>query len=175
MENSVKVPLTGSMKVGCGLFSVFGIIILYGIYVLLTQQIYMEDDTVMPFYFKLIFVIIAFIVESGIIFMVLPLWKRIIKKTGAMTITSRGIENTFTVFTLFAFWTTFKIDFIPWEAMDLDSTNQIITINFEFLPKQACGKIARLLLISGFNYNIGKISFNEIKEYRDKALASYQV
>ena len=172
---SIKVPLAVNMKILCGLFSIFGIVILYGIFILLTQQIYMEDDTVMPLYFKLIFVVVAFIVELGIIFMVFPLWKRIIKKTGAMTITSRGIENTFTVFNMFAFWTIFKIDFIPWEAMDLDPTNETITMNFEFLPKQACGKIARLLLIGGFNYNIGKISFKEIKEYRDKALESYQI
>lgn len=175
MENSVKVPLAGSMKMFCWLFSAFGVFILYGIYVLLTQQIYMEDDTVMPFYFKLLFVVVAFIVELGIIFMVFPFWKRIIKKTGAMTITSRGIENTFALFNLFAFWTIFKINYIPWNAMILDENDETICIDFNLLPKKACGRIARILLLGGFNYSIGKISFKELKDYRDSALETYHI
>ncbi len=175
MENSVTVSLSVRMIILCSMFSFFGLIILYGIFFILTQQIYMEDDTLMPIYFKLIFAVFASVVELGILFMVFPIWKRVFTKTGAMTITSRGIENTFTLFNLFAFWTILKINYIPWNAMVLDEKDETICIEFDLLPKESCGKLARFLLLGGFNYGVGKIEFKEIKDYRDKALEMYQL
>ena len=35
--------------------------------------------------------------------------------------------------------------------------------------------IARILLLGGFNYSIGKISFKELKDYRDSALETYHI
>ncbi len=175
MENSVKVPLSRRMLLFCGLFTLFGFVLFYGTIFMLTQPIYMEDDILMPFFLKLIVTIFELVIELGIIFMVFPFWKRIIKKTGAMTITSRGIENTFALFNLFAFWTIFKINYIPWNAMILDENDETICIDFNLLPKKACGRIARILLLGGFNYSIGKISFKELKDYRDSALETYHI
>lgn len=170
-----KVPLTGRILVLCGMFSVFALIIFYGIIVLCTQTIYMEDDTVMPIYFKIMFSAVAIVVETGILFMIFPIWKRIIKKTGAMTLTKYGIENTFTIFNFLAFWTIFKINIIPWNAMEFDSLSQTISIERDRLPEGSCNKIAGLLLIAGFNFSIGKITFEEIKAYRDAAVEGINI
>ena len=69
MENSVKVPLSRKMLLFCGLFTLFGFVFFYGTIFMLTQPIYIEDDTLMPFFLKLIVAIFELVIELGIIFL----------------------------------------------------------------------------------------------------------
>lgn len=168
---SLKVRLSPRMIVLCLLFTFFVLVIGYGIVFMNTHTIYMDDGT-MPVFFKVFMTAVCAVIEAGLLFMVIPMWKRIFKD-GAMTLTKEGIENTFILFTLLAFWTTFKIRFIPWNALIADeSDDDGYLVDVKLLPPGSVGAVAKFLLkITGFNFQIGKIKKEDIEVYRQRALA----
>ena len=167
----IKIRLSCRMVLFCILFTLFTLIIGYGIIVINTQTIYMEDDTPIPLFLKLIITAVTAVVETGLLFMIIPLWKRIFKD-GAMTLTHDGIENTFMLFTLLAFWTTMRIRFIPWTALKADESDENgYAIDVEQLPPGSVGSVAKLMLkITGFYFRIGRIKKEELEHYRNAAL-----
>lgn len=169
---SKTVPLSGRMIATCFLFTVFALLFLYFFVVIIPdpEPIYMEDGEVMPVYFKLLFVAVIIIVEIGILFMIIPLWARIFSGRGAMTLTKEGITDTFFLFTIMAFWTTVKIKIIPWDAVEIGEDDENISVDTKKMPPNACGRFAKLMLFTGFNYKVGKITREEIEEYRQLVL-----
>lgn len=161
------VPLSKRMIFTGIFFSLFTILLIYGIYFISTNTIYMEDNTVMPFYFKIIFISVFSIILLGTLFITFPFIKRIITKTGAMTIDKDGIHNTFICFGLFAFTTIIKINFIPWTALKPSFLNpEHYDIDKKSLPLIKAGFLAKILLkITGYNISIAKISKPEFDEY----------
>ncbi len=135
----------------------------------------MEDNTPVPLFLKLIITAAAVIVEAGLLFMIFPLWKRIFKD-GAMTLTPAGIENTFMLFTLLAFWTTIRVRLIPWTALNTeDSDENGYIVDVEQLPPGSVGFVAKWMLkIIGFNFRIGRIKKEELERYRNAALTQIQ-
>lgn len=178
MDFPVKVAISKSIKVTCVLFSVFFMIIGYGIVIICSQQIYMEDDTLVPWQLKALIACVALLVETGIGFMIFPIWHRILSKRGAMTLTKKGIEDTFLMFNILAFWTIFRVRIIPWEAVCKDELADMgidlggdIDVDTSKLPKDSANAVARFMLrITGFNHTIGKITSEEIIKYRDEIL-----
>ena len=169
LEQPVKIPLSGRIIATCILFSVFALFFIYGAFLLITQDIYMEDDTLMPIGFKVLFMAVLCIVELGILNMVIPLWYRILSGRGAMTLTRDGISDTFFIFTILAFWTTMKVRIIPWDALEYDAEEKTFSVDIKKLPKKSCNILARFILLRGFNYQVGKITGEELYKYKQVA------
>lgn len=169
LEQPVKIPLSGRTIATCILFSVFALFFIYGAFLLITQDIYMEDDTLMPIGFKVLFMTVLCIVELGILNMVIPLWHRILSGRGAMTLTRDGISDTFFIFTILAFWTTMKVRIIPWDAIEYNAEEKTFSVDIKKLPKKSCNILARFILLGGFNYQVGKITGEELYKYKQIA------
>ncbi|MCH5192033.1 MAG: hypothetical protein J1F23_07700 [Oscillospiraceae bacterium] len=169
----IKIRLSRRMIALCVMFTLFALLIGYGIFKMSSQTIYMGDGTPMPLYFKAIFIALEVIIEIGALFMIVPMWKRIFARNGAMTLTEAGIENTFMLFTVFAFWTTLPIRFIPWTALQVNKLDaNSYTVDIEQLPKGSVGKLAKMRLkITGFEFRIGQIEAENFEHYRQIALS----
>ena len=169
----IKIRLSRRMIALCVMFTLFALLIGYGIVKMSSQTIYMGDGALMPWYFKAIFIVLEIVIEVGALFMIVPMWKRIFARNGAMTLTETGIENTFMLFTVFAFWTTLRIRFIPWSALQVNKSDaNSYTVDVEQLPKGSVGKLAKMRLkISGFEFKIGQIEAEDFENYRQIALS----
>lgn len=166
----IKIRLTGRMILMCLLFTLFSLVIGYGILFISTQTVVMEDGAPIPAFLKIFIVAAATVVEIGLLFMVVPLWQRIFGR-GAMTLTENGIEDTFVIFTVFAFWTTLKIRLIPWSSLLPLEDGSGYSIDPKLLPKVGISPITRLMLsIFGFNFTVGKVDGKELEQYRLAAL-----
>lgn len=168
MKENVRVPLTVNMKILCVLFTVVAFFFVWAAFKILPMPIEMEDGGMMPQSFKLIFIALLCVVEAGILFMIVPLWHRMLTKRGAMTLTPDGITDTFIQFTIMAFWTTLRIKTLPWEALKTDKQDATgYTVDVDLLPRGSANAFARFLLrFVGFNPLIGRTSVREIEEYR---------
>ena len=169
----IKIRLSRRMIALCVVFTLFALLIGYGIIKMSSQTIYMADGAPMPWYFKAIFIALEIVIEVGALFMIVPMWKRIFTGDGAMTLTETGIENTFMLFTVLAFWTTLQIRFIPWTALQVNKLDaNSYTVDVEQLPKGSIGKFAKTRLkISGFEFKIGQIEAEDFEHYRQIALS----
>ncbi|MBQ4556051.1 MAG: hypothetical protein IJA60_00205 [Clostridia bacterium] len=129
-----------------------------------TKEIVMEDDTPMLAAIRYFMLAAVSLVGVGIVNIVLPVWVRVFTGRGAMTLTDRGIEDTFVIFNLLAFWTTLRIRLVPWEAVDCDAiTPELIKVDVSKIPGKSAGIVAKLMLrIGGFNPYIGKTDVNEL-------------
>ncbi len=167
----IRIPVSKSIIATTVLFTLFAGIIAYGIVFLLTNTILMDDEP-MPFGLKLIFAVLFSVVEIGILNMVIRLWVRIFGKKGAMTLTSRGIEDTFMIFTVFAFWTVLPIRCIPWEAIsEFGKEENMLLVDASKLSSENAGFFARIMLrFGGFSARVGKITEQEIFELRNTML-----
>ncbi len=172
LTKPIKIRLSIGMIVTCVLFTLFACVIGYGIVVINTKTVLMEDDTPVPAFLKVIFTVIAAVIEMGILVMIISLWKRIFKD-GAMTLTQAGIENTFLIFTVLAFWTTLRIRLIPWTALKIDESDENrYVVDTNQLPPGSVGVVAKFMLkITGFNFRIGRIKKEELDHYCHMMLA----
>ncbi len=124
----------------------------------------MEDGTPMPAAIRYFMLAVASLVGVGIINIVFPIWIRVFTGRGAMTLTDRGIEDTFIIFSILAFWTTLRVRLIPWDAISQDSIiTELVKVDVKKMPKKSAGIIAKLMLrFGGFNISVGKIDANEL-------------
>ncbi|MBQ8214155.1 MAG: hypothetical protein IJZ80_09110 [Clostridia bacterium] len=168
-----RVPLSGRMLVLGMMFAVFALVIGYGIPFMLFATITFEDGTPLPLWYRIIFAFLASIVEIGVLSLVLPILSRAFGKRGAMTLTKNGVEDTFVIFTIFAFWTTLRVRMIPWEALTPDETDpDVWLVDTKLLPRGSTCWLARLILmIMGFPFSVGKIKGSELAAARAEALA----
>lgn len=167
----VRVRLSVRMIIMCIVFTLILLLIVYGCIVINTQTIYMEDDLPMPLPFKVFMNAVLIVVGAGMLFMDISMWKRIFTRAGAMTLTENGVENTFVIFAVMAFWTTLHIRFIPWSALQFDESKEGYTIDTAQMPPGSVSKIVRMLLkFTGFSCHIGKIKKEEFEHYRCAAV-----
>ncbi|MBQ8837204.1 MAG: hypothetical protein IJ002_06840 [Clostridia bacterium] len=159
-----RIPISGRIIALNVLFTLFVPIIVLGIYTLATKQILMEDGTPMPSAFKYVMIALCLIIGLGIFNMVIRIWARVFTGRGAMTLTECGIEDTFVIFSVLAFWTTLDIKFIPWDAVGLTpDISGALRIDTAKLPRGSTGKMTRLILrFGGFNAGVGKIKTEEL-------------
>ncbi len=168
MADGIRVPLSKRSIATCVIFSAIAVFLgIVGPQIIFNSDpVYMEDGEVMSLPFKLFFGAVLTVVEAGILVMSVSLWVRIISGRGAMVLTENGIEDTFFIFSIFAFWTTMRVRIIPWSAIKSISADDCnIEIDLKGVPENSCNKLARFILRGGFNYAIGRITDSEIKEY----------
>ena len=157
----------------CVLFTLFACIITYGVYFICAHTVLIEDGVPMPAGEKSFFVTVEIVVGLGIWKLVLSLWKRILTGTEAMVLTEAGVENTFIIIGVLAFWTTVNIRFIPWSALIPNRPGTgAYKINTDKLPSDM-GKVKKSLLgLFGLSFGIGSISAEEVEDCRRAALSA---
>lgn len=177
MENfRLVVPLSRRMI----FFAVMGLLIsafvLYGIFFIWTEEIKMEDDSLMPIWFKAVFSVIAVVVVAGFLKYSVGVIIRLIQKRGAMLLTPDGVGDTFAVFSFLALMTSVSVKFIPWEAFASEAeTEGTVPLKSSKIGDVRAGKIAKLMLgVSGFSLTIGRINGADFEKLRCGFLAPPQ-
>ncbi len=159
-----RIPISNRIIVLNVLFTLFLAVIVLGLYTLATKDIVMEDDTPIPAILRYFMLVVFSFVGVGIVKFVFSIWIRVFTGRGAMTLTDHGIEDTFIIFNIFAFWTTLRVQIIPWDAISQDSViSELVKVDLKKMPEKSVGIIAKLMLrFSGFNASVGKIDTNEL-------------
>ena len=166
----ITVPLRKNEKITAILSTAFGLIMLYGVWLLNTKTIYVGDEgEIMSGGYIALLSVVFGVAGAGYLFLALNHWQRIIFNRGAMTLDRDGVYDTFVWVGIFAFRTAVPVKFIPWNALEAVEDDPFsYKVHTEMIPKERIGAIPRFVLkYNGFVIIFANITKEEFQDHID--------
>lgn len=159
------------------LFTAIAAFILYGLVFMMTNEIQVEQQgewVPMGFPLKLFICFVISLAEAVLVVTVVKCWFYLLSGRGCFTLTPQGIENTFVMLNILAFYMVFSIKRIPRQAvvsLEQEQLTGLVTanINTALLDETCCSRWARWILKwCGYSFGQGfaSVSLEEIEQYR---------
>ena len=161
------IPLHWRVKVLAILFACIGVFLLWGGITLAGPA---GDSLERPM--RWLFLIAIHVVNAGILWFAGSVLRRWGTGRGAMTLTPDGIYDTFFIFTLLAFWTTVRVRYIPWEAIEFPAGVKTVRVRRALLPRQTSPLVCFLLTHAGLPYQVGDVTREQLADYRAAVMHS---